>query len=149
MLLTFVLLATTGQANTFDLQYEQLDDALKKLTKNERDTVNDTIRLIKENEHSLALARLGTLQQDHPENSSLRILASYVLLQAGNLIGSFEEARKASESADINPYKRWFMAKVAFLNGNTEVCRREIEHLKESGEMVAETKQLEAELEQN
>jgi Flp pilus assembly protein TadD len=108
--------------------------------------VGDAIALIRNDEHVLALARLSSLKQANPQNSSLRILASYALLQVGNLVGAFEEAEKAHTAPNGNSYRCWFLAKVALLNGKKSRCERELEHLKRIGDMAAEAAELEKEL---
>ena len=148
--LVLAMLTATGLfPSSFELQFERLQPALTDLSAADRDIVDDAINLIKQGEHVLALSRLSSLKQQSRQNSSLRILASYALLQAGNVIGAFAEAEKAHEAPNGNSYKCWFLAKVALLNGKKGVCERELEHLKSAGDMVSEVKQLEQELEQN
>ena len=143
ILLVLVPLAAGG---SFNLDYDRLQVGLNSLDDSDRGAVDGAIKLIKGGEHSLALARLSALNQHAPENSSLRILASYVLLQVGNLVGAFEEAEKAHQTPNSNVYTCWFLARVALLNGKTTICKRELEHVKKSGQMVAERKQLEKEM---
>jgi len=149
LVLTVVGLATVAQATEFDLNFDRLTPGIDVLTSADRDVVADTINLIKRGDHALALTRLSSLKQQNPENSSLRILASYALLQAGNLAGAFQEAEQAHEASNGNSYKCWFLAKVALLNGKKELCERELKHVKSAGDMVAEAKQLEQELAKN
>ena len=143
------LFAAPASADTFDLDYNRLDPAADVLSHADHDAMSDAIQLIKKGEHSLALARLSALNKSNPENSSLRILASYVLLQAGNIAGAFEEAEKAHKAPNGNSYKCWFLGKVALLNGKNAVCERELKHVHGAGDMVAEAKALEAELAKN
>jgi hypothetical protein len=140
---------TAATGPQFQLDYSRLDTALGPLSNEERKAVSDTMELIKSGKHSLALVRLFELNERNPANSSLRILASYALLQGGNLIGAFEEAEKAHKAADGNSYKCWFMAKVALLNGKPEVCARELGHVKGVGDMPVEAAQLEKEMRGN
>ncbi len=126
----------------FDLHYDRLSGPLDALSPAERDAVGDTIALIRKGEHALALARLSSLNEAHPQNSSLRILTSYALLQTGNLVGAFEEAERAHEAPDRMTYKCWFLGKVALLTGHQQVCERELHHLERAGDMLAETNQL-------
>ncbi len=144
-----ILLAVPAFADTFDLNYDRLERAIDVLSHDDRDAVNDSIQLIKDGKHSLALARLSALNKSNPKNSSLRILASYALLQAGNVVGAFKEAETAHEAPNGNSYKCWFLGKVALLNGKGALCEREIEHVHGVGDMVAEAKALEAELAKN
>ncbi len=142
--------ATAGlQAESFDLNYDRLRGALNEITGSDQDTVSDAINLIKKGEHVLALSRLSSLKQTNPNNSSLRILAAYALLQAGNLLGAFDEAEKAHDAPNGNSYKCWFLAKVALLNGKKTICERELEHIRSAGDMVSEARQLEKELKKN
>ena len=151
--LAVVLLAACSQTRVpvtepgFDLDYSRLSGPLGALAQTERDTVRDTIELIKKGEHTLALNRLTALKDKNPENSSLHIMASYALLQAGNLAGAFEEAEAAHETRDGNgAYRCWFLGKVASITGNKDVLEREIAHLRRSGEMVAQLRELEEEI---
>jgi len=131
----------------FELDYGRLSGPLAKLPPPDQNAVHDAIRLIKDGDHALALARLSSLMdQKNPQNSSLRILASYALLQAGNLLGAFQEAEKAHEAPGGGMYACWFLGKVALLNGNKEVSERELRHLKRAGGMAAETDELEKEI---
>ena len=144
-----MLFAPPTPCEVFDLNYERLEPAVDTLKHADRDAVNDAVELIKQGEHSLALARLSSLNKNHPENSSLRIFASYVLLQAGNIAGAFEEAEKAHKAPNGNSYKCWFLGKVALLHGKHALCERELKHVQGAGDMVAEAKALEAELSKN
>ena len=150
MLLFVFLLFVPGllcAGNTgFELKYESLTGALGVLKDTDRGAVSQAIEYIKQGQNSLALARLAELNQNNPGNSSLRILASYALLQVGNMIGAFEEAQKAESAANGNAYKCWFLAKVALLAGKSAVCEREVGHLKKAGAMTAEVRQLETEM---
>jgi len=149
-LLVLLLLTATGLFSaSFELQYDRLQPALTELSSADRDIVQDSVNLIRQGEHLLALSRLSSLKQRSPQNSSLRILASYAILQAGNVVGAFAEAEKAHEAPNGNSYKCWFLAKVALLNGKKDVCERELKHVRGSGDMVTEVKQLEQELKQN
>jgi Flp pilus assembly protein TadD len=133
----------------FDLKFDRLEPVLEVLSAADRDAVSDAINLLKRGENVLALSRLSALKQRNPNNSSLRILASYALLQAGNLLGAFEEAEKAHVAPNGNSYKCWFLAKIALINGKTAICERELEHVKGAGDMVAEARELEKELKSN
>jgi len=147
MLLLFgLLLPIRAPAAEFELDYQQLDGSLDRLSTDDRGAVNDAIDLVKSGEHTLALARLSALNKSNPNSSSLRILASYALLLAGNVTGAFEEAEMAHDAPDGNAYRCWFLAKIALLNGKTSICEREVEHLKEAGGMSAEVSALEQEM---
>ena len=147
LLAVFSLPVTAGQE--FPLRYERLEGALAELSESERSSVNQAIVLIRRGEHSLALVRLTALNRGRPQNSSLRILASYAFLQLGNLVGAFEEAKQAHASAGGNSYKCWFLAKVALLHGKKDVCERELEHVRQAGDMAAEAELLARELTKN
>jgi hypothetical protein len=133
-------------AEPVKLNYTMLEPGLAAVQESELDAVRSAVKLIKDGEHSLALARLTSLNQRTPQNSSLRILASYAFLQLGNLAGAFEEAEKAHAAPNGNAFTCWFLGKIALLNGKTAVCQREIEHVKKSGQMAAEVKDLEREM---
>lgn len=147
--LAFGLAVAPGQADNLALKYERLNPAIDLLNDSDRNVVRDAISLLKRGDHLLALSRLAAIKEQNPDNSSLRILASYALLQAGNLLGAFEEAEAAHKAPNGNSYKCWFLAKVSLLAGNKESCRRELEHVKKAGDMMAEVRQLEKEMEKN
>lgn len=146
LLLAGLLLAVAAPCAELELDYGQLEGSLNQLSYGDRDAVDDAIDLLKSGEHSLALARLSALNKSNPKSSSLRILASYALLLAGNVSGAFEEAEMAHDAPDGNAYRCWFLAKVALLNGKMAVCEREVEHLKEAGTMAAEVREIENEM---
>lgn len=139
------LTAPLGAAD-FKLQMDRLTEGLKPLPKVDARVVDETIQLIQKGNHAAALVRLSELNRNNPQNSSLRILTSYAMLQLGNLLGAFEEADKAHKASDGNSYKCWFLAKVALLNGKRDVCERELKHVKGAGDMTAEARALEAEM---
>ena len=141
--------STRDAALDFSLDYERLAGPLAKLEDADRDAVQDSIGLIQNGEHTLALSRLASLNEKNPRNTSLHILTSYALLQAGNLVGAFEEAEKAHEAPDRIAYKCWFLGKVALLAGRRAVSEREVKHLHAVGDMLAEARQLESEIEKN
>jgi Flp pilus assembly protein TadD len=145
-LLLLGMVASGVRADSLAMNYERLMPSIELLSTADRDIVSDTISLIKDGEHTLALSRLSSLKQRNPQNSSLRILASYVLLQIGNQAGAFEEAEKAHDDPDGDDFKCWFLAKVALLSGKRAVCEREIAHLRQHSEMAAEVNKLEEEL---
>ncbi len=138
--------APAAQTPGFELEYERLSAPIAALGTGDRDVVRDTIQLIRQGEHALALNRLSSLTERNPQNSGLRILASYALLEAGNLAGAFEQAEKAHQAPDRNSYTCWFLGKVALLSGNREVCERELHHLERAGpDMLAQERALEEE----
>ncbi len=128
-----ILSCCVSAGASFDLRFDQLTPALKLLTTDDRQIVEQTVELIKGGNHSLALVRLTSLNSKNPENSSLRILASYAQLQLGNLLGAFEEARKAESAPNGTSYKCYFLGKLFLLNGNQEGCRKELSHVKQAG----------------
>ena len=147
-----LLLLTAGAgfaAEPFSLNYAKLNDSAKNLSPEDRSAEYAAVDLIRAGNYSLALSQLAALRKSNPNNSSVRILASYALLLAGNLVGAFDEARRAHDAPDGNSYKCWFLAKIALLNGQTAACEREVEHLKKAGDMVAETEALQKELRGN
>ena len=82
------MVASGVRADSLAMNYERLTPSINLLSTGDRDIVSDTIDLIKDGEHTLALSRLSSLKQRSPQNSSLRILASYVLLQIGSQAGA-------------------------------------------------------------
>lgn len=112
----------------------------------DRGAVDAAVDLIKKGEHTVALARLYTLANKNPDVSALKILSAYSLLQVGNLVGALEQAKKAETTKDHTSYACFFLAKVAYLTGDKEACKREIKHVKGTGDFKAEIKDLEKDL---
>jgi Flp pilus assembly protein TadD len=131
---------------TMELQFDRLTSALTLLNDADRKVVDEAAQLIREGEHAAALARLSTLTHSNPDNSSLRILMAYAQLQLGNLTGALDEAKKAHEAPNGNSYRCYFLAKIAFLTGDTVTCRRELNHAKNAGDMPEEVRQLQNDL---
>jgi len=139
-------LAAPPPAASMDLRFDRLASALTLLNDGDRKVVNEAVQLIREGEHVAALARLSTLTHSNPDNSSLRILMAYAQLQLGNLTGALDEAKKAHEAPNGNSYRCYFLAKIAFLTGDTVTCRRELNHAKNAGDMPAEVRELQNDL---
>jgi len=133
-------------AADFDLRFDRLTEAFSLLPEADRMSTNEVIALIRRGDHNDALARLQTLNATNPDNSSLRVLTAYALLRVGNLIGAFDEAKKAHSTPNGNSYKCWFFSKIALLNGDIPTCRRELDHVKHAGDMRAEARALEQDL---
>lgn len=130
-------------AAVMELRVDRLASALTLLSANDHKIVDEAVQLIREGENAGALARLSSLTQSNPENSSLRILIAYAQLQLGNLTGAFEEAKKAHDAPNGNSYRCYFLAKLAFLTGDKVTCRRELNHVKNAGDMPEAVRQLE------
>ena len=148
-MLSFLLLAPWAgslRSADVDLRMDRLADSLNLLRGEDRAVVEQVLDLIRKGENTLALGRLTALNTANPQNSSLRILSAYALLQAGNFLGAFDEAAKAEKAPDGNSYKCWFLAKVALLAGDKSACKRELKHVKSVGDMAADVKALEKEL---
>lgn len=141
-----VVAAAPLRADKVDLRAERLTEALDLLKPSERSVVDHAVDLIRKGMNTDALAALSTLTKDNPKNSSLRILTAYALLQLGNLVGAFDEAKKAEAAPNGNSYKCWFLGKLALLVGDREVCKREIAHAKKAGDMATDVDALEKEL---
>ena len=148
-LLALAPLAGSLQCAKLDVRMERLAESLKLLKVTDRSVVDQAVALIRKGENTAALAQLSTLNRANPKNSSLRILTAYALLQVGNLVGAFEEAKKAESAPNGNSYKCWFLAKVAVLAGDRKVCKRELKHVKTVGDMAAEVRALEKDLRKN
>jgi Flp pilus assembly protein TadD len=125
-----------------ELRFDRLASALTLLGDGDRKIVDEAVQLIREGEHVGALARLSTLTHSNPDNSSLRILAAYAQLQLGNLTGALDEAKMAHDAPNGNSYRCYFLAKIAFLTGDTVTCRRELNHAKNAGDMPEDVRQL-------
>jgi Flp pilus assembly protein TadD len=139
-------LANSLQCAELDLRMDRLQDSINLLGSTDKAAVEQAVALIRKGENTLALARLSALNNAHPDNSSLRILSAYALLQVGNFLGAFDEAQKAEKAPNGNSYKCWFLGKVALLAGDKAVCKREIKHVKSVGDMAADVHALEKEL---
>jgi predicted Zn-dependent protease len=125
---------------------DRLADALGLLPEADQKSVDEVIALIQKGDNDSALKRLNDLNKSNPENSSLRVLTGYAMLRLGNVLGALEQADKAHEAPNGNSYKCWFYSKVALLNGQTELCKRELNHVKKNGDLPAEARDLEKEL---
>jgi Flp pilus assembly protein TadD len=143
---TPALAAPPQPAPTMELRFDRLTSALTLLSDSDRKIVDDAVHLIREGEHVGALARLSTLTHSNPDNSSLRILMAYAQLQLGNLTGALDEAKKAHDAPNGNSYRCYFLAKVAFLTGDSATCRRELNHTKNAGDMPEDVRQLQNDL---
>lgn len=138
--------APPPQAPSMDLRFDRLASALTLLNDADRKIVDEAAQLIREGEHAGALARLSSLTHSNPDNSSLRILMAYAQLQLGNLTGALDEAKRAHEAPNGNSYRCYFLAKIAFLAGDTATCRRELNHAKNAGDMPDDVRQLQSEI---
>jgi Flp pilus assembly protein TadD len=134
---------TAANAATVELNRDRLGGSLKLLARPDRTVVDQAIKLIQRGDHSLALAHLSSLTKKNSDSSALRILSAYAMLQLGNLVGAFDEAKKAEASPDHDSYACLFLAKLALLIGDKEVCKRELEHIKGAGEPAAQISQIE------
>ncbi len=130
----------------FDLRWDRLVAAIGLLPDGDRPSVDQAIALIKKGEHGAALLRLTELNRGSPNNSSLRLLTAYAMLQAGNLLGALQEAEQAHEAPNGNSYKCWIYSKIALLTGKQDLCKRELGHVKKVGDLPKEAKALEQEL---
>ncbi|MBX9601209.1 MAG: hypothetical protein K2X35_09400 [Bryobacteraceae bacterium] len=128
--------------STPELRLDLLGAPLAKLSAADRRVLDEAVGLIRKGDHTLALARLSALKNGNPNNGALRVVASYALLQAGNLLGAFDEARKADSRENTSGYICLFLGKVALLTGNTAACDRELKHLANSSELAREVSEL-------
>ena len=132
-----VLMQTSASAGSalparnvpLELNLKALAEPLQDLTPAEREVVDETIQLIQQKQHALALVNLTGLTASNPSNSALRVLRAYVLLELGNVTGALGDARIAEASGLRSAYRCWFLARVAYLAGNKPLCRREIGHI--------------------
>lgn len=145
---TLLACPVAAPALDFELRLDRLSEAFQLLPEADRGTVDEVLALLKKGDHQEALKRLNVLNRMNPENSSLRVLTAYGLLQVGNLLGAFDEARKAEKASNGNAYKCWFLSKVALINGDTMACRRELNHVKGSKDkgLQQEVKQVQNQL---
>lgn len=131
-----------------ELPAARLAEALNLISQADRAVVNDALRLIRNGENTGALVRLSEIAKTNPQNSSVRIVLAYALLKTGDLLGAFDQAKRAEAAPNGNSFKCWFLARVALFNGNKEVCRNEIKHVKAAGDMPGEVRALEKEMKQ-
>jgi Flp pilus assembly protein TadD len=129
-----------------EIKLNRLKPSLASLTRGERGTVTRALDLIRRGEHTAALAQLTELSRANPANSATRVVLAYGLLQAGNLVGAFDEARQAEAAPDHNSYVCLFLARIARLVGDNEVCRRELGHVRQAGTDKKEAGALERQL---
>ncbi|MBL8175781.1 MAG: hypothetical protein JNK48_13990 [Bryobacterales bacterium] len=146
LLLAGSWLAVPARAVELDIRLDRLAEAIGLLPEDDRGAVDEVIALIKRGENTDAYQRLTELNKTNPANSSLRVLTSYALLKLGNALGALEEADRAHDAPNGNSYKCLFYAKIAFLNGKSEACKRELSHVKKVGDMPKEVKALEKEM---
>jgi Flp pilus assembly protein TadD len=135
-----------AQAINLELRFDRLQEAFRLLPEADRGAVDDIIVLLKRGSHQEALARLEELNRQFPANSSLRVLTAYALLNLGNILGAFEEADRAHDAPNGNPYKCLFFSKVALLAGKHEACKRELEHARQNKEQPKEVREIEKEI---
>ncbi len=138
--------AVAAPPPAMDLQFDRLASALTLLSAGDHKIVDEAAELIREGQNLNALARLSDLVHSNPENSSLRILIGYAQLQLGNLTGAFDEAKKAHDAPNGNSYKCYFLAKMALLTGDKVTCKRELNHVKNAGDMPNDVRQLQSDL---
>ena len=86
-------------------------------------------QLIDQGQHAEALAALTRLTQTNSQNSALRVLRAYTLLELGNVAAALDDATIAESSGGHAAYRCWFLAQVAYLAGNKPLCHREINHV--------------------
>lgn len=122
--------ATAPQNVHPELNFKALAEPLQDLTPKDKKVVDEAIKLIREKRDVEALTSLTNLTQSNSENSAIRVLRAYVLLELGNLTGALDDATVAEASGVPATYKCWFLAQVAFLAGNKPLCRREIKHVR-------------------
>jgi len=131
----FLLLAAAGAfadspiVSGPELDLPALGDSLRNLKSEEQRIFDEAAQLIQRKEHSLAFLTLSRLVENNPKNSAFRVIRAYAALQLGNLVGALGDARVAEAARPHQPYRCWFLAKVAFLAGDGALTRREIGHV--------------------
>ena len=129
-----------------ELDLPALSDSMQDLRSEERQILDDALRLIQRKEHSLALVSLSRLVHENPKKAAFRVMRAYVLLQVGNSLGALDDARIAEGSGLRRAYRCWFLAQVAFLAGDDKVCKREIRHVSKHPDYGPEAQRLGQEL---
>ena len=147
-LLLMALTLAPARAEIFALKFERLQGALAMLSATDRQTVDNAIVLIKRGEHNLALIELNTVAKTNPTSAGVRVLTAYALLNLGNTLGAFKEA-KAAERVGHDSYICAFLGRVAYLVGDVRACKREIRHLRAAGDVEGEGVALERRLTRN
>jgi Flp pilus assembly protein TadD len=145
-LCAMLLLSCAAFAAGPELKLKRMNPSLNALSRSERSAVDRAVSLIRKGEHTAALAQLTELTRSNPNNSSVRVVLAYALLQAGNLAGAFDHAKLAEAAPDHNSYVCLFLARVAWLAGDTGSCRRELGHVRAAGTDKAEADALERQL---
>lgn len=130
-------------AISFELNFDRLQEAFRLIPDSDRGSLDEVIVLVKKGEHKEALSRLNALNKKFPDNSSLRVMTAFALVNLGNFLGAFEEADYAHDAPNGNPYKCLFYARVALLAGRPEACQRELKHAKDNKEQPKEVKEIE------
>ncbi|MCX6599441.1 MAG: hypothetical protein NTV70_24065 [Acidobacteria bacterium] len=133
------------QAEIFALKFERLNGALAMLSSTDRQTVDNAIALIKRGDHNLALIELNSVSKSNPTSAGVRVLSAYALLNLGNTLGAFQEA-KTAESVGHDSYICSFLGRVAYLVGDVRACKREIKHVRAAGDPDGEAAALEREI---
>jgi Flp pilus assembly protein TadD len=145
-----ILLCLSAAPHVFaakvELNLGHLSPSLRNLKRADQTTIERAVTLIKKGQHTAAFAQLTEISRAHPNNSAVRVVLAYALLQAGNLAGAFDQAQQAEAASDHTSYACLFLARIAYLIGDTAVCRRELDHVIGSGEHVAEAKRIERDL---
>lgn len=85
MLLSFA----SARAAEFPLQFDRLTKFFDRVSPAERATLEDSIALLKNGDHSLALIKLKQLTQSNSASAGVRVLLAYALLNAGNQLGAY------------------------------------------------------------
>jgi hypothetical protein len=136
----------SAPAQDVDFKMKRLGPSLEALAPNARATIDKAVRLIRSREHTAALALLTELSRANPQNSSIKVVLAYGLLQAGNLLGAFDTAKEAEAAPDHNSYMCLFLARVAYLVGDAATCRREVQHVRQAGHFKREVSAIERDL---
>lgn len=144
-LLLLILTLAPAQAEVFSLKFDRLNGALAMLSSTDRQTVDNAIALIKRGDHNLALIELNSVSKSNPTSAGVRVLTAYALLNLGNTLGAFKEA-KTAESVGHDSYICSFLGRVAYLVGDVRACKREIKHVRAAGDPDGEAAVLEQEL---
>jgi Flp pilus assembly protein TadD len=133
-------------AAEMELKLKELQPSLSRLASGSRTTVDQAVQLIRKGQHTAALAHLTELSRANPDNSAVKVVLAYGLLQAGNLVGAFDRAKEAEAAPDHTSYVCLFLARVAYLVGDPLTCRREVEHVRQAGDYKTEVRALERDL---
>ncbi len=129
LLLAGITFGQTNSAVKPQLNLKALSEPIQNLSTQDRKVVDEAVKLINQGQHAEALAALTRLTQNNSQNSAIRVLRAYTLLELGNVAAALDDATIAESAGGHAAYRCWFLAQVAYLAGDKPLCHREINHV--------------------